>query len=174
LHFLTGAPLPEREFGFTRKDLVNFLFDENFSAADPYLGVQIQLKVPIVGIGAPARAFLPPVARALNTPILFPEHYEVANAVGTVVGNILIRCQAEILPWVDNQVQLGYHARAGGQQRSYESLEEALRFARQAVGEQAVEQARQAGASSPTLEVEEIPLPGNMIRLVATAAGKPG
>jgi len=41
------------------------------------------LKVPVVGIGAPARALLPPVAKALGTSIILPEHFAVANAVGT-------------------------------------------------------------------------------------------
>ena len=173
LHFLTGARLPEKDFGFTRKDLAHFVFDENIAPSDPYLGVQFQLKVPLVGIGAPARAFLPPVARALNTEILFPEHYEVANAVGTVVGNILIRQEGEVLPWVENNIQLGYYARAAGNQRNFDSRADALSFARQAVSDQAMAEARAAGASAPTLGLEECELPGSMVRVIARAAGKP-
>lgn len=182
LQFLSGISKPatrsvphlwETEIGYTRRDLAHFFFDENLNAAHPWLGVQFQLKVPLVGIGAPARAFLPPVARALNAEMLFPEHYEVANAVGTVVGNILVRQEGEIFPWVGERVQLGYYARAAGTQRSFENRDEAVAYARQALSEAALAGARAAGASNPTLDIEEHELPGDMLRLIARAAGKP-
>ena len=50
----------------------------------------------LVGIGAPAGAYLPPVAAALHTQIYLPEHYEVANAVGTVVGNVVVQLEGQV------------------------------------------------------------------------------
>jgi N-methylhydantoinase A/oxoprolinase/acetone carboxylase beta subunit len=173
IQFLTGAALPAKEFGFARKDLTHFMFDENMAPADPFLGVQFQLKVPMVGIGAPARAFLMPVAQALHTDIHFPEHYEVANAVGTVVGNVLVHQEGEVLQWVENNAQLGSIGRAGGVQRSFGSQTEALLFVRQALGELALNEARAAGAPFPTLDLEERELSDGTIHLVARAAGKP-
>ena len=174
IHFLSGAGLEEKDFGFNRKDLAHFLFDENLKPEDPFLGVNFQLKVPLVGIGAPAKAFLKPVARALHTQIQFPRHYEVANAVGTVVGNVLVREEAEVLPWVENQVQLGYYARAGGIQRSFADRAEALDYARESISALALAGAHAAGAASPSLDLDLTELPGDMVRLVARAAGKPG
>ena len=173
IRFVSGAPLAEKEHGFGRKDLSHFLFDETLLPSDPYLGVQLQLKVPIVGIGAPAAAFLTPVAHALHTEIIYPEHYEVANAVGTVVGNVLVRHEAEVFPWVEGNLQQGYYARAGGVQRGFESKLAALAFARQAAAEQALREAAASGCAEPAVDLDEQQLPGDMVRLTARAAGKP-
>lgn len=49
---------------------------------------------PLVGLGAPASAFYPAVAAALGTDLAVPEHADVANAVGAVVGRVTLtrRC----------------------------------------------------------------------------------
>lgn len=52
----------------------NELFSFNFS-----------VKIPIIGIGAAARYFLPGVAQQLQTTVSFPDHYEVGNAIGAAL-----------------------------------------------------------------------------------------
>ena len=52
----------------------NELFSLNFA-----------VKVPIIGIGAAARYFLPGVASRLQTTVRFPEYYEVGNAIGAAL-----------------------------------------------------------------------------------------
>ncbi len=52
----------------------NELFSLNFS-----------VKIPIIGIGAAARCFLPGVAKRLQTTVSFPDHYEVGNAIGAAL-----------------------------------------------------------------------------------------
>lgn len=47
--------------------------------------VHFALKVPIIGIGAAARCFLPGVATRLGTTVTFPDHYEVGNAIGAAL-----------------------------------------------------------------------------------------
>jgi len=47
--------------------------------------VQFQLKLPIIGIGAAARAFLPGVARRLGTEVIFPDLFETGNAIGAAL-----------------------------------------------------------------------------------------
>ncbi len=47
--------------------------------------VQFQLKLPIIGIGAAARAFLPGVARQLGTEVIFPDLFETGNAIGAAL-----------------------------------------------------------------------------------------
>ncbi|MCL2790194.1 MAG: hydantoinase/oxoprolinase family protein [Desulfobulbus sp.] len=47
--------------------------------------VRFTLKLPIIGIGAAARCFLPGVAERLGTAAVFPEHCEVGNAVGAAL-----------------------------------------------------------------------------------------
>lgn len=43
------------------------------------------LKLPIIGIGAAARCFLPGVAARLGTTVTFPDHFEVGNAIGAAL-----------------------------------------------------------------------------------------
>ncbi len=52
----------------------NELFSLNFS-----------VNIPIIGIGAAAKFFLPGVARRLQTTVSFPEYYEVGNAIGAAL-----------------------------------------------------------------------------------------
>jgi len=47
--------------------------------------VHFTLKLPIIGIGAAARSFLPGVAQRLGTTVSFPEHCEVGNAIGAAL-----------------------------------------------------------------------------------------
>ncbi len=51
----------------------------------PILGVDFSIKLPLIGIGAAARYFLPAVAENLHTTVNFPEHSEVGNAVGAAI-----------------------------------------------------------------------------------------
>ena len=51
----------------------------------PVLGVDFSLKIPLIGIGAAARYFLPAVANRLATTVSFPPCSEVGNAVGAAV-----------------------------------------------------------------------------------------
>ncbi len=62
--------------------LTNFLSTRN---NHPVLQVDFSLKVPLIGIGAAARFFLPSVAARLSTTVTFPEHYEVGNAIGAAM-----------------------------------------------------------------------------------------
>ena len=47
--------------------------------------VRFTVHVPIIGIGAAARCFLPGVAHRLGATVVFPEHCEVGNAVGAAL-----------------------------------------------------------------------------------------
>ena len=51
----------------------------------PVLGVEFSLKIPLIGIGAAARHFLPRVAERLATTVTFPENCEVGNAIGAAL-----------------------------------------------------------------------------------------
>ena len=48
------------------------------------------LKVRLIGIGAAARFFLPAVAERLHTEVIFPQDYEVGNAVGAALSAVEI------------------------------------------------------------------------------------
>jgi len=64
------------------KSLTSFISTRN---DHPVLGVQFSLKIPLIGIGAAARYFLPRVAERLGTTVNFPEYCEVGNGVGAAL-----------------------------------------------------------------------------------------
>ena len=55
------------------------------SRDNPYFSLSAAVKLPIIGIGAASRCFLPAVAERLHTSVSFPEHYAVGNAVGAAL-----------------------------------------------------------------------------------------
>jgi len=64
------------------KSLTNFISTRN---DHPMLGVKFSMKVPLIGIGAAARYFLPQVADRLGTVVDFPKYCEVGNGVGAAL-----------------------------------------------------------------------------------------
>jgi N-methylhydantoinase A/oxoprolinase/acetone carboxylase beta subunit len=52
------------------------------SQDNPLLEITVRLKPPIIGIGACSRHVLPQVAQRLGTTIVFPDNFDVGNAVG--------------------------------------------------------------------------------------------
>ncbi len=52
---------------------------------NPLFSLRAAVKVPLIGIGAASRCFLPAVAERLHTRVTFPEHYAVGNALGAAL-----------------------------------------------------------------------------------------
>ncbi len=173
IEFLSSQPLSRPAYHAAGNSLDRWLYEEALSSADPYLGCNIFLKIPLVGIGAPAEVFLPPVAEALGTEIHLPSHYEVANAVGTVVGNVMVRKEGEVYPCVDGMYISGYFGRVDGHQHKYERFEEALEFVRTALKSEVLEQTRAAGAGEVTVDVKESAILEGLVRVTAWGMGRP-
>ena len=170
VQYLSGMAFSAAESG----QLDRWLFDESMSGSGPYLGCRIALKVPLVGIGAPASAFLPAVAAALGTECILPPHYHVANAVGTVVGNVIVRQKGSVFPCLEGAAITGSLARVANSQTKFERYEEALEYVRTTLEEQVTAQSRLAGAESVVVECEERPVAEGMTEVYAVAIGKPG
>jgi N-methylhydantoinase A/oxoprolinase/acetone carboxylase beta subunit len=64
------------------KSLTNFINTRNDHSV---LDVKFSLKIPLIGIGAAAKYFLPEVAKNLGTTVEFPEHCEVGNGIGAAL-----------------------------------------------------------------------------------------
>lgn len=54
------------------------------------------LAVPLIGLGAPAATYYPAIGELLSTTVQIPEHADVANAIGAVVGKVRIRRQITV------------------------------------------------------------------------------
>ncbi len=91
-----GAALAEDGLGEVDpavSKLVRAAFEGTASAAR----IEIGVKLPIIGLGASARVYYPDVADLLDAEAVIPEHAEVANAVGAVVGRVEVRRELTIL-----------------------------------------------------------------------------
>ena len=53
--------------------------------SNDFFSIQFSLDLPIIGIGAAAKYFLPDIAKRLQTTVSFPEHFEVGNAIGAAL-----------------------------------------------------------------------------------------
>jgi N-methylhydantoinase A/oxoprolinase/acetone carboxylase beta subunit len=173
IQFFTDRHLSEPAYYSRDSSLDRWFFEESLSQANPYLSCNVFLKVPLVGIGAPANAYLPSVAAALGTQIILPEHYAVANAVGTVVGSVLVRQEADVFPCVVGHSITGYFARVDSRQVKFNSFEEAVDYSRQVLTDAILQAARLAGSSDPHIEIIETDSTHSMMHLSAWGTGKP-
>lgn len=81
-----------------------------------------RLGMPLVGVGAPASALFPQMRDTFGQDVLLPEHAGVANAVGAVAGNVMLRQEAKIRITEEGVFVCSWR---GGNDRTYE-LEKAL------------------------------------------------
>lgn len=61
---------------------------ELLSGESDVFSIHAGLKVPIIGIGAPAATWLKDVAGFFGCELILPKNYDVTNAVGTVAGSV--------------------------------------------------------------------------------------
>jgi N-methylhydantoinase A/oxoprolinase/acetone carboxylase beta subunit len=148
----------ERASGFYNPDnLGAWLFEENINRSHPFLGSKIELKIPVIGIGAPARIFLPGVAEMLHTELIIPVHYDVANAVGAVAGSVIIYEDAWVFPQNRGLDIVGYYVQSGGDRKRFEKLDPAREYAQKITGEKALAKANGSGVIEPELKFEQLP-----------------
>ncbi|MBN2046251.1 MAG: hydantoinase/oxoprolinase family protein [Anaerolineaceae bacterium] len=172
--FLTGGPLSERPVTFTGEvDLGRWFFDENLHQRDAYLGTKFHLKMPIVGMGAPAAIYLPGVAELLGTELILPENYQVANAVGAVSGSVMAREEARLAPIKENSELVGYRIELDHRVETAETLEEAFGTARRLLEEMAIAAAKAQGALEPVVRFSEEAVGIEHFQVRATAIGNP-
>jgi len=109
---------------------------------------------PIVAVGAPAASYYQSVADSMHIGLHLPEHADVANAFGAVMGSVIQRAQITV-----TQPQHGifclFH---GDQPKTFENLAAARAEAEQLASGQAREKAVEAGAIDPsvTLRFDDI------------------
>jgi N-methylhydantoinase A/oxoprolinase/acetone carboxylase beta subunit len=59
--------------------------------------IRFDFNLPIVGVGASAPTYYPMVGKLLESKVVLPEHSDVANALGAVVGHVRIMSETMIL-----------------------------------------------------------------------------
>ena len=105
---------------------------------------------PIVAVGAPAASYYRDVADSMFIGLHLPEHADVANAFGAVMGSVIQRAQVTV-----TQPQHGtfclFHQ---DEPKHFDNLEDARHEAEQIVYLAAQQKALEAGAIDPTVTLE--------------------
>ena len=57
---------------------------------------KLNLALPVIGLGASAGSYYGAVGEALGTRMILPEHSDVANAIGAVVGHVTIQAKGNL------------------------------------------------------------------------------
>jgi N-methylhydantoinase A/oxoprolinase/acetone carboxylase beta subunit len=99
---------------------------------------------PIVAIGAPVEPFFPQVGAHLGAEVVIPEHADVANAIGAITSEVVVRERAVVRP--GEIVNYVVHSRAGRDE--YEDLLSAVESAKEHTAALALERALRAGTTS--------------------------
>ncbi len=101
-----------------------------------------QIKVPILAVGAPVKAYFKQIAEKLNADLYLPESAEVANAVGTVSGKIIEKVEVFIKPGKGG----GFIVHTPEERKSFIKYNKAVDYGREKGEKFALKQASYAGA----------------------------
>lgn len=115
----------------------------------PLFKVEFGNDYPLIAVGAPAATYYGEVASSLNLQLHVPEHAEVANAYGAVMGSIIQRAEVTLTQPQQGEFML-FHS---GEPLCFYSLQEAREHAEQLVREEAGRRIIEAGASSHEIRV---------------------
>ena len=128
------------------RTLIHHLLD----GQHPNYEVAINLKHPVIGIGAPIKYFLPKAVMPLKTKAVIPENADVANAIGAVTSHVFIRRQLGIVPGHYS----GFIIEGVSGSRHFKDFDEADRFARETLADMIHKLAVEAGTSSRKITFE--------------------
>ena len=109
-----------------------------------------KLTVPVIALGAPVQAYFPESVNRLNTRLLIPENADVANAIGTVNGNVEERVQILIKPTEGG----AYYVYTPEGRKIFMKLEECYEYGEEYGREYAYNKAVESGASDIKIIVE--------------------
>lgn len=120
----------------------------------PLFNLEFASDYPIVAVGAPAASYYQDVADSMRIGLHLPDHADVANAFGAVMGSVIQRAQMTV-----TQPQHGIFCLfSNDEPRHFDSLDEARKFAESIVVGEAEEKAIVAGARNPqvTLSYDDV------------------
>ncbi|MEX3313987.1 hydantoinase/oxoprolinase N-terminal domain-containing protein [Sulfitobacter sp. PS-8MA] len=91
---LLETAFAEEDPGFTLPPEVlarHLLMQRGLAGHRGLLRLDAGLNLPVVGLGASAGSYYPAVGKRLGTEMILPQHAGVANAIGAVVGRVIMR-----------------------------------------------------------------------------------
>lgn len=111
--------------------------------------VRIDLKRPVIGIGAPIKYFLPKAVAPLGAEAVLPGDADVANAIGAITSRVMVKKQLRIIPGEGGFVVEGVEGN-----RRMRNFDEADAFARNELTRMIRKMAIKAGTSCNTVTLE--------------------
>ncbi|MEY1557213.1 hydantoinase/oxoprolinase N-terminal domain-containing protein [Yoonia sp. R2331] len=137
----------------------------------------LRLGLPVIGLGASSASYYGPVGARLGTKMIVPDHADVANAIGAVVGQV--RMQAEGTVTAPSAGRFVAHLTTGPQ--DFADHDAAFAALEAALTDDATARAQAAGVISPristTRNVQEAQIEGQTMFVSATlrvtASGRP-
>ena len=121
-HYMKNGVSPEVE---------QFICENGAAAGEKsgMLSLMLQTDFSLVGVGGPIGIFLEDVAKRLGTHAVIPENYQVANALGAIMGSINASASVEIRQEMKAEGDGRFLIPGSEGERSFETLEEAKEFA---------------------------------------------
>ena len=129
---------------------VHELLRQGLNQHSGLIATDVRLNIPVIGLGASAHAYYPAVGESLRAPMILPEHAEIANALGAVVGQISIRETATITS--PSQGQFRVHLTDGI--KDFPSETEAMHYVEDQLIILAKEGAKIAGAEDQHVSID--------------------
>jgi N-methylhydantoinase A/oxoprolinase/acetone carboxylase beta subunit len=117
------------------------------------LACTFKVRQPIVAVGAPVVAYMPRVARQLDTELVITPNADVANAVGAVAGSVVQQLEVKIRP-IDGQRRYRLHLPDGV--RDFDTVNAGVAYAHRVVPDRLRTLAQRAGADQVELQIERV------------------
>ena len=145
------------------------------------LSIETHMKLPLIGVGAPAEILIEPVSEKMDVEMIIPQGYEVCNAVGAVLSKVIESVTVKIYPSADYTYRV---FSPGSSPIEYSTLEMAKSSARTAAENHVMDKMKGASVTDVQLNMEvtehrfcdgygkEMKFT-NWVDVTATAVGKP-
>lgn len=145
------------------------------------LSIETHMKLPLIGVGAPAEILIEPVSKKMDVDMIIPQGHEVCNAVGAVLSKVIESVTVKIYPSADYTYRV---FSPGSSPIEYSTLEMARSSARTAAENHVMDKMKGASVTDVQLNMEvtehrfcdgygkEMKFT-NWVDVTATAVGKP-
>ncbi|MCD4703248.1 MAG: hydantoinase/oxoprolinase family protein [Methanosarcinaceae archaeon] len=114
---------------------------------------KFKLSTPVVLLGGPVRAYADKVRELLDADIIVPEHAEVGNAVGALVGKGIKRIEI-LIKTVSKGTKSGIMVFSPGKREKFFSYPDAVEYATEIGNKMVLEYMREAGLDKGDVKVE--------------------
>lgn len=141
----------QADFGVDPAGLADhILLDRGLDHHAGVLRIEAGLNVPVIGLGASASLYYPAVGKRLGCQAITPDHADVANAIGAVVGRVTLRRSGTVTSPSEGLFRV--HLSDGP--KDFTTADDALTHLVDALKADAVRAAQAAGAGAGDVQID--------------------